>query len=243
MKSLIERLFGRPSWQAPSSSAAGGDGDDEPWSIDAALRDHFAPVLRGHGFAGSGRHFRRVANGVFQTVNVQGSSAGGSFAVNLGLHVLALPDARGELLDARKAKEIECDFRRRLAADDGDKWWSYSDTRGSTIAAASDAARLFETHGLPRLDALSAPESPLFTLTADRFERERQEVFAGFGIWPPNLVMTLARLRRVQGRLDEVAAFIPILLAELDRYGDRQGHAARRGRYLEEIEALARTGA
>ncbi len=183
---------------------------DKPLTIEFALRDHFAPVLRRHGFKGSGRNFHRVTGDVFQAVYVQGSRWGGMFAVNLGVHPLAIPDFFGNPIDVKKFKEINCDFRRRLSESDCDRWWSFGASAGSMIEAATSAAAVFESIGVPMFDAQADPLGPLFTMTPQQFEIEGARPLAGFGFTKPRMALSFARLRKAQGKLEECRAFARI---------------------------------
>jgi hypothetical protein len=80
-------------------------------SIGAIL----APQLRADGFAGSGRTYRRIANSWIQVLNVQGSRHGGSFAINLALRPVGLPDVIGQPVNPKSVTQDACELRRRLA--------------------------------------------------------------------------------------------------------------------------------
>ena len=208
MISRLHVLFSR-SWYRGrlQSTAIAEHSKGDSYTIDAALRDHFAPVLRAHGFKGSGRHFRRVSAGVFQAVNIQGSMGGGMFAVNLGIHPLGLPVFLDETLDVKKARELECEFRRRLSKDGADQWWSYFDTRASVIEAAQEAADVFERHGMPLFHRQADHDGPLFTLTPEQYEFEGARPLSGFANSGPRMALALARIRKQQGKLTEARHF------------------------------------
>ena len=91
------------------------------------IRDEFAPELRSLGFKGSGQNFRRMRDDVVNTINIQGNKYGGSVAVNLGLHLTFLPVCwSGEVPDMSKIREVDCEFRNRLAPKGRtDYWWKY----------------------------------------------------------------------------------------------------------------------
>ena len=72
------------------------------------------PQLRGLGFKGSRRNFRRVQGEVVHILNVQGSSSGERCYVNLGVHLSFLPSAGTGTSDLKKLKEYDCAFRSRL---------------------------------------------------------------------------------------------------------------------------------
>ncbi len=150
------------------------------FGVNDALRDHFAPVLRGYGFKGSGRNFRRVSADVFQAVNVQSSMFGGMFAVNLGIHPLAIPDFFGQPINIKKSKEFDCEFRTRLSETGCDRWWQFGVNPHSLIEAAQSAALIFESHGLPIFNAQSAPDAPMFTMSPEQFDTEGAGPMSGF---------------------------------------------------------------
>jgi hypothetical protein len=81
------------------------------------LKRKLAPLLRGHGFSGSGVNFRRHVGDVIQVLNIQGSRYGGSCCVNLAVHLTFLPTVLGDPPDAKKITESLCEFRKRLAPD------------------------------------------------------------------------------------------------------------------------------
>ena len=81
------------------------------------LKIKLAPLLRGHGFSGSGVNFRRHVGDVIQVLNIQGSRYGGSCCVNLAVHLTFLPTVLGDAPDPKKITESLCEFRKRLAPD------------------------------------------------------------------------------------------------------------------------------
>jgi len=247
----LRSLFSNSRSSVPCLPPAEELADDRVYSIDDALRDHFAPVMRRLGFKGSGRNFRRVSGDVFQAINVQGSRYGGMFAVNLGIHPLAIPDFVGKPIDVKKSKEIDCDFRRRLSENGCDFWWNYLDTRQSVIEAATAAARAFESHGLPLFDNQAASDGPLFTITPEQFDCEGARPLSGFAFTKARMALSLARLRKAQGKLEECRAFAriglrPVPPPDLSAFGDRATvfvpESGIRWRGEAELEALSQVG-
>ena len=55
------------------------------------IKDEFAPRLRDIGFKGSGHNFKRINNEIINIINIQVNKYGGSYAVNLGLHLTFYP--------------------------------------------------------------------------------------------------------------------------------------------------------
>ena len=109
------------------------------------LKEEFAPRLRNIGFKGSGQNFRRLNGEIINTINIQGHKYGGSCAVNLGLHLSFLPvNWSDQLPDVKTIKEVDCEFRKRLAPKNkGDYWWKYTGLIDST---EKKARHLIETY-------------------------------------------------------------------------------------------------
>jgi len=78
------------------------------------LAEKFYPSLRAEAFRGSGTTLRRVHEPVVHVVNIQGSSSGDGFYVNLGAHLAFLPTEGGGVCVPAKLKEYECAFRDRI---------------------------------------------------------------------------------------------------------------------------------
>jgi hypothetical protein len=89
--------------------------------LENSIRAYLLGYLKEDGFTGSGRSFRRLTNGLIQVVNVQGSTYGGQFAINLGVQPITVPDALGNSSDPKKITERLCEFRRRLAESGADQ--------------------------------------------------------------------------------------------------------------------------
>src|SRR5262249_53569414 len=117
--------------------------------LESAIRQHLAPQLRADGFAGSGRTFRRVVGGWIHVVSVQGSRYGGSFAVNLAVHPIGIPDLRGNTPDPKVITEELCEFRRRLSGseDRHDMWWKHDSTTEGMGAAMREATAIYVDNG------------------------------------------------------------------------------------------------
>src|SRR5262245_14058697 len=116
-----------------------------------------APELRVDGFTGSGRTYRRVANQWIQVVNVQGSRQGGSFAINLALHPLGLPDVIGRPVNPKALAQDACELRRRLTEGERDHWWLCYGDRDSMNEAVQSATLVYQQFGRPLLHRLSQP--------------------------------------------------------------------------------------
>lgn len=196
---VLARPFATPAEQLPPPS---------PYRLDDALRLHLAPVLRADGFKGSGRTYRRTVNGVVQVVNVQGSQGGGSFAINLGLHPIALPIRSDQPADPRKINEIDCAFRRRLREDERDQWWSH-DSAESAVAAAQAAAGVYRRVGQALLARQSGPDAPIWTLRPDELDQagKRLEGFTLYTFRQGALASLMAQIRHASGDMAAARAF------------------------------------
>ena len=199
--------------------------------LDTAIRTHLVPCLRADGFAGSGSKYRRVVDGWVQVVSVQGARGGGSFAINLAVQPLAVPDVLDNPPDQKKITEELCEFRRRLSEANSDQWWDHDATEDSMNAAALAAAVVYVNVGRPLLESVSRPNAPLNAVTAEEFERGLFD-FSGFGSTKVRMALTLARLRRSQGRTNDAAAFARVGLAHL-------GSAVALRRELEQLAVAA----
>lgn len=182
--------------------------------LDTAIRVHLVPYLRADGFAGSGSRYRRVVDDWVQVVSVQGARGGGSFAINLAVQPLAVPDVLGNPPDQKKITEGLCEFRRRLSTTSSDQWWKHDGTEGSMNAAALAAALVYVNVGRPLLKRVSGPNSPLNAVTAEEFDRGTFD-FSGFGSTKVRMALTLARFRRSQGLANDSAAFARVGLTHI----------------------------
>lgn len=176
--------------------------------MESAIREHFAPVLREDGFAGSGRTFRRVVGGWIHVVSVQGSRYGGEFAVNLALQPTTIPDALGKTPDLKKITEDICEFRRRLSDSVArqDMWWKHDSTEQGMAAAVCEAAGTYRRTGRALLNDATAESSELNTLAPSTFAAGAFN-FQGFGSTESRMAFALARLRRVHGLEADAHAF------------------------------------
>lgn len=195
--------------------------------LNTAIRTYLAPYLRADGFVGSSSRYRRVLDGWVQVISVQGARGGGSFAVNLALQPLTVPDVLGNRPDQRKITEELCEFRRRLSEVDSDQWWEHDGTEDSMNAAMAAAALVYINIGRPLLERMSGPNAAMNAVTAEEFDRGVFD-FSGFGSTKVRMALTLARLRRSEGRVNDSAAFARIGLAHV-------GNAVALRRDLEQL--------
>jgi hypothetical protein len=110
--------------------------------MERALKEQCVPALRRAGFNGSFPDFYRNTEEFVALVNFQFFSSGGSFCVNLSY---ADPQRRNIYIrpatSVRKLKVSQATERKRLGAEQGDKWYSfgptsYGELRGEPVEPA-----------------------------------------------------------------------------------------------------------
>ncbi|CAN7300750.1 DUF4304 domain-containing protein [Acidovorax sp. LjRoot117] len=180
-------------------------------NLEDAIRVHFAPLLRQEGFKGAGRTFRRVVDDTVHVVNVQGFYYGGRFAVNLGVQPLGLPYTGGGTVDPKKVTHEKCEFRDRLAEGNSVGEWDHDGTSESMAAAVTNAAGVFQRSGVPFFSQFSGPTSLLLTLQPGADIDALGRYSFGSSI---RIAYAMARLRKLQCRLDESAKFAQWALAQ-----------------------------
>jgi hypothetical protein len=123
--------------------------------------------MKQHGFAKSGRTWRRRGDGHVQVVNVQASGWNscerGSFTVNLGVYFPAVADIVGEPPARSAPSDMDCQLRQRIGGlmpAGSDHWWEVR-PGSSLLEVADDVVSAVTTLGLPWLDAHSSLESAL----------------------------------------------------------------------------------
>jgi hypothetical protein len=123
-------------------------------------------------------------------------------------------DVLGNPPHQKKITEELCEFRRRLSETNSDQWWKHDGTEDSMNAAALAAAGVYVKFGRPVLERVSGSNASLNVVTADEFERGLFD-FYGFSSTKVRMALTLARIRRSQGRASDSAAFARVGLAHL----------------------------
>lgn len=182
------------------------------------IRGEFAPRLRELGFKGSGSNFCRVQGEVINTINIQGNKYGGSSAVNLGLHLTFLPvNWKDELPDLKKIKEVDCEFRNRLAPrGKHDYWWEYGDLFNSP---SKQVRHLIETYldvGEPAFSEYDTVEKVADMISLDQiFADNYIEAFGG--ITEVRAALTMARIHGYLGNLDLARQFAEAGITNLGR--------------------------
>lgn len=179
---------------------------DKAPRLESAIRIAMAPVLRQDGFSGSGRTFRRICGAWLQIFNVQGSKYGGSFAINLAVHPLSVPDVLGDAPDPKKLTESLCEFRRRLFETGEDHWWDHDLNENSMLSAVTAATAMYRRTGSELFDRASGPNAGFNAVLAADFSAGVFD-FAGFASTEVRMALALARLRKTEGKFDESKAF------------------------------------
>jgi hypothetical protein len=165
--------------------------------------------LRKVGFKGSGAHFRRVSGDVINTIWIQGGGDGKKCAVNLGLHLAFLPVCwKEELPDLGTIKEIDCEFRCRLAPNDGtDHWWEYYG--GLLNPSSKNARHLIKSYfewGEPRFREYSSVESIANMISLAQL-RGGEYINAFGGVTIPRAALAMARIQEHMGNSHRAAEF------------------------------------
>jgi hypothetical protein len=128
-------------------------------------------------------------------VNVQGSRYGGSFAVNLAVHPLAIPDVLGNTPDPKKIREELCEFRCRLSETKADQWWEHELTEESMLSAVQAAVAVYLRKGNELFQRACGPNSGFNAVSAANFSAGAYDS-AGFGSTKVRMAFALARLRK-----------------------------------------------
>ena len=128
-----------------------------------AVLKQIAPHLRALGFRGSGQNYRKTEGDFVFVVNIQGSSSGDTFYVNLGAQPLFIPN--DEYVEPKDLKEYDCVFRRRV----GGTWpWDMPINGFPAFVdelAAAQAAFFGHIQTLPDAIGARVPEELLATFT------------------------------------------------------------------------------
>jgi hypothetical protein len=174
----------------------------------AELRLRLNPILRSHGFKGSGRNFLRVRGEAINALNIQASRHSPAAAVNLGLHFAFLPPLWEDApKPAEGYKEIECDLRSRLTPRSGhDHWWEYGSSQSEAASAAESVARTFIQCGEPLFQRFDTAALVVEELSVEALASRGLEGFP-WRSTKPRLALTLARLSQHLGQRQQSAAY------------------------------------
>lgn len=182
------------------------------------LRDEFAPKLRELGFKGSGSNFRRIRGEVINTINIQGNKYGGSSAVNLGLHLTFLPvNWKDQLPDTKKIKELDCEFRNRLAPKGKhDYWWKYETLFKSPSKQVSHLIDTYLKVGEPAFSKYDTVEKVADMISIEEIFSDNY-IKAFGGMTEVRAALTMARIHQHLGDSDLARAFASAGMANLGR--------------------------
>ena len=198
------------------------------------LREQFFPALRDAGFKGSGFHFRRALGEVIHTIWIQGSRDGKRCWVSLGLHLAFLPvRGRNELPDLRAIKQIDCEFKWRLAPSGvTDHSWAYHDgILNPSSRLAGDLARVYFEFGEPVFQKHDSVESIAKLISVNELrDAEYLETLGGMTV--PRAALTMARVHQHLGNTAQASQYASIGLQRL-------GRATALSAELEDIADLA----
>lgn len=183
------------------------------------LRNEFAPRLREIGFKGNERNFKRVDNEIINVINLQANKYGGSYVVNLGLHLTFLPTGMSsELLDVDKIKAHECEFYMRLAPGcKNEHWWKY---KGLFCNPSKNARHLIETyfkHGEGNFKDFKSIDDFINIFSIEKLKKDKYaNNFREKGVLRGSL--TMARIYEHLGQTENAKIFAKLGLENLGRH-------------------------
>jgi hypothetical protein len=135
-------------------------------TIDAVI-EPLRPLMKQHGFAKSGRTWRRRRDACVHLVNVQAnkwnSAAEGSFTVNLAVYFPVLAEIVGTFPVRQTPAEMDCQLRERigfLMPGANDFWWEVR-PGSPMLQIADEVVSAVKTLGLPWLEAHATLEAVL----------------------------------------------------------------------------------
>ena len=197
--------------------------------LEVSIRNFLLPFLKEDGYGGSGLTFRRVRSEFIEVVNIQGSRYGGQFAINLGFHLLALPDTLGNHPDPKTIAEPLCELRRRLAESGSDQWWNHDGSQDGMDLAVIAASEVYTSIGRPLFARMEGMD--FNTLSPENFVNGKYDLL-GFHSSKVRMALMLARLRKAQNKPAESKTFAAYGLA----------HVGLATMLKEELELLSKDG-
>ena len=147
--------------------------------------------------------------------------------MNLGIHFSSAPSFAGDPPEPKKMTEANCEFRRRLSESNADMWWKHETDHASMLSAVESAASMYSRHGRQHFELACAALSSIIPAALASGNYDLQ----GFGNTKVRLGLALARIRKLEGRLEESRGFAS--------YGAQ--HAGPAGFLKTELQALAAT--
>lgn len=108
----------------------------------ADFKKQISKTLAGHlktlGFKGSGFNYIMDSDNFIFTIGVQASQWGGQCCAEFGIQPKDIDSFGDHKVDFKKLKYYQCEFRARLATNNGsDQWWKYSDDQEKNIQVAN----------------------------------------------------------------------------------------------------------
>ena len=152
---------------------------------------------------GSGQHFKRIKGEVVHAINIQNNKYGGSCCINLGLHFTFLPVCwdSSKILEPKKIREIDCEFRTRLAPKGkSDYWWKF-DGNGPFGKTSKSIKHLNETYSevgndfFQRFDSVES----ITSLLEISLIKQADYIDVAGGIIPVRGALTMARIYKHLG--------------------------------------------
>jgi len=174
--------------------------------LNQLIKEELAPIFRIDGFKGSVRNYRRLRGELIHIINIQSSTWGGEFAINLGVHLSFLPTVSGSIVEYFKLKEFDCEFRRRMSKTDNDQWWKYDQDEKSIMSAVLEAKQTYLDNGRKQLNYFGEYPKDFSHITIEKIATGRKMI-GGFRN-TPRLALVLARIRVYEHNNEEAKKFI-----------------------------------
>ena len=167
------------------------------------LKEDVIPILRESGFKGSGQNFRRINGEVIHAVNIQNNKYGGSCCLNLGFHFTFLPACWNSknILEPKKIKETDCEFRTRLSPKGKhDYWWKFDGGGifGNTSKSVAHLKKTYLEVGNDFFERFNSLES-ITSLLEIRLLKQSDYIDIAGGIVPVRGALTMSRIYKHLG--------------------------------------------
>ncbi len=171
------------------------------------LKQKFIALLRAEGFVGSRNDFRKVSNEVIHAINIQNNRNGTSCCINLGIHLSFLPNTT-----IKKLKEVDCEFRVRLAPKGvSDFWWPFS----SSAQSVEHICSVYCSEGAEFFRKFSTIESIEAELSSRNYQSG--EFSSALGVTLVRAALSLAYIYQHQGNTKMQFHFANIGLENIGR--------------------------
>jgi hypothetical protein len=172
------------------------------------MKNYFAPVLRKHGFKGSGFNYRKITGDHYiYTVQVQSYKYGVGCWVELGVTIDFLPDTVGIKINPSKVTPIDCEFRKRLDPTTNDGMWLFGNTEDEANQSIQEMIIEFERNGMTYFEQFVDFPSPLSLITIEDIEEKNPTLNKLESPLDLRLAMTIARIHTFLGNKDEAIKF------------------------------------